>query len=93
MKPPRYVFMLYGQNKIAMRLTREDSADYKTGKRHQVYYRDAGHWEMRFKMSKGEITAIETCSQSTHLIGCKFVKCTKAQWKKDNAGYVGGNGI
>lgn len=52
-----------------------------------VYYRDGGRWETDFRIDKnGKIFAVIPFVKHIHNI--ELIKCTKAEWKKDNDGYA-----
>jgi len=52
-----------------------------------AYYRDAGQWEIGFKIISNKILA-EGRGNMSHVNGIELVRCSKDEWRNDNKGYV-----
>jgi hypothetical protein len=50
------------------------------------YYRDAGAWGVRFKVSDNKIHI--NAPEHKNLNGLELIECTEEEWKKCNEGYV-----
>lgn len=49
------------------------------------YHRAAGAWWVKVKRVRGKLISI---SEQPTINNCEIVGTTKAQWKKDNKGYI-----
>jgi len=78
MKPPKYVKLIArkGLHSSALRYQPEE----------KNYYRDAGAWSVDYKYKKDGLYSVSAQSSAAH--DCRLVTITKAEWQKDNEGYV-----
>lgn len=50
-----------------------------------TYYRDAGIWEVEYKLIDGKLFSVSTMD---HLNNVELIPITEEEWYKDNEGYV-----
>ena len=80
MKPPKYIKIVSKGGSTAMRLKNDDNEITK------IYWRDAGNWGFQFKERDGKFYSVMPTMEWLHNL--ELTPITKAEWLKDNAGYV-----
>ncbi len=89
---PKFVMLRH----TAMRLSRERDWGVLGEKRIQVYYRDAGHWSIQFRVKNGKVFAHSPKAETIHggsnptfhLHGLRLKPISKQEYLKDNDGYI-----
>jgi hypothetical protein len=57
-------------------------------KRDKIYYRDAGHWEVGYKVVDNQLLSCTPTDDAPWLDNQLLIEITEQEWRWDNAGYI-----
>jgi len=57
-------------------------------KKQDDYYRDAGHWDIKYQWFKDTLCAFATYPAVEHLNEFAMIEITREEWREDNRGYI-----